>query len=238
VKRREILKMTVASTAMAAMAATATTAAAAVRAASDPARPLTPPAKGNIPVAFLVSAGAQVIDFAGPWEVFQDALLPGGEASPFDLFTVAESTQPIRATGGLQIIPDYDLNTAPLPKLVVVPAQSAPTEARKAWLRRVSQQADVTISVCTGAFVLAKAGLLAGKVATTHHDFYDKFAAAFPDISLRRGVRFVEDGNISTAGGLTSGIDLALHVVARYFGPTVAAQTATLMEYESRRWMT
>jgi transcriptional regulator GlxA family with amidase domain len=234
-KRREILKMTVASTAMAAMAATAT---AAVRAASDPTRPLTPPAKGNIPVAFLVSEGAQVIDFAGPWEVFQDALLPGREASPFDLFTVAESTKPIRATGGLQITPDYDLNTAPQPKLVVVPAQSPPTEARKAWLRRVSQQADVTISVCTGAFVLAKAGLLAGKVATTHHDFYDRFAADFPDVSLRRGVRFVDDGNISTAGGLTSGIDLALHVVARYFGRTVAAQTATLMEYESGRWMT
>lgn len=233
-KRREILKMTMASTAMAAMAATVT--AAPDRAASDPARPLTPPAKGNIPVAFLVSEGAQVIDFAGPWEVFQDALLPGREASPFDLFTVAESTKPIRATGGLQIIPDYDLNTAPQPKLVVVPAQSPPTEATKAWLRRTSQQADLTISVCTGAFVLAKAGLLAGKVATTHHDFYDKFAAAYPDVSLRRGVRFVEDGNISTAGGLTSGIDLALHVVARYYGLTVAEQTATLMEYASDRW--
>jgi transcriptional regulator GlxA family with amidase domain len=229
-KRREILKMTVASTALAATAA--------VRAASDPARPLTPPAKGNIPVAFLVSEGAQVIDFAGPWEVFQDALLPGREASPFDLFTVAESTRPLRATGGLRIIPDYDLNTAPQPRLVVVPAQSPPTEATKAWLRRTSQQADLTISVCTGAFVLAKAGLLAGKVATTHHDFYDRFAADFPDVSLRRGVRFVEDGNISTAGGLTSGIDLALHVVARYYGRTVAEQTASLMEYASARWKT
>jgi transcriptional regulator GlxA family with amidase domain len=233
-KRREILKMTAATAALAVTAA--------VRGASDSARSLKPPSKGKILVAFLISEGAQVIDFAGPWEVFQDTQLPDPNSktdgtSTFELFTVAETTNRLRATGGLQITPDYNFHGAPQPQLIVVPAQSSPTEATKAWLRRTSEQADITMSVCTGAFVLAKAGLLSGKVATTHHDFYDKFATAFPDVKLRRGMRFVEDGKISTAGGLTSGIDLALHVVERYFGRAVAQQTASLMEYESVKWI-
>jgi transcriptional regulator GlxA family with amidase domain len=231
-KRREILKIT------AATAALAVTAAVRGASASDSTRSLKPPAKGKILVAFLISEGAQVIDFTGPWEVFQDTLLPDpGSTSPFELFTVAETTNRIRATGGLQVTPDYHFHSAPQPKLIVVPAQSSPTEATKAWLRRTSEQADLTMSVCTGAFVLAKAGLLSGKVATTHHDFYDKFATAFPDVNLRRGARFVDDGNISTAAGLTSGIDLSLHVVERYFGRAVSQQTASLMEYESSKWI-
>jgi transcriptional regulator GlxA family with amidase domain len=142
----------------------------------------------------------------------------------------------LRATG---TTPLGSTLTAPQPKLrlIVVPAQSSPTGATKAWLRRASRRTDITMSVCTGAFVLAKAGLLAGKIATTHHDFYDEFATAFPDVTLRRGVRFVDDGNISTAGGLTTGIDLALHVVERYFGRSVAQQAASLMERESGRWI-
>jgi transcriptional regulator GlxA family with amidase domain len=232
--RREVLRVALATTAL---AATDT-----VHATSDSSRPLKPPANGKVSVAFLISEGAQVIDFAGPWEVFQDTLLPGrgtttDEVAPFDLFTVAETTRPIRATGGLQIIPDHDFRSAPQPKLIVVPAQSPPSEKTKAWLRRTSERTDITMSVCTGAFVLAKAGMLSGKTATTHHDFYDKFAMAFPDVNLRRGARFVEDGNISTAGGLTSGIDLALHVVERYFGREVARQTASLMEYEGGKWV-
>jgi transcriptional regulator GlxA family with amidase domain len=208
---------------------------------SKPAKPLTPPAKGKIPVAFLISDDAQVIDFAGPWEVFQDVHVPSrgptvDEMMPFQLFTVAESTKPIRATGGLKIVPDYDFTSAPTAKLIVIPAQSRPTDATKAWLRKSAQLSDVTMSVCTGAFVLGAAGMLSGQAATTHHDFYDKFAETFPDVHLQRGVRFVENDKIATAGGLTSGIDLALHVVERYFGADVAQQTAAFMEHESTRW--
>ena len=210
---------------------------------SDPKsiKPLTPPSKGKIPVAFLISSDAQVIDFAGPWEVFQDVHVPSrgttmDERMPFELFTVAESTEPIRATGGLKIVPDHDFGSAPAPRLVVIPAQSQPSVATKEWLKKVVQRTDVMMSVCTGAFVLGRAGLLSGQAATTHHDFYDKFAEAFPDVQLKRGVRFVENDKISTAGGLTSGIDLALHVVERYFGADVAQQTAVFMEHESGRW--
>jgi transcriptional regulator GlxA family with amidase domain len=93
------------------------------------------------------------------------------------------------------------------------------------------------MSVCTGAFQLGFAGLLKGREATTHHGFYESFAKEFPDVTLRRGLRFVEGPVISTAGGLTSGIDLALRVVERYFGRSVAKTTAEYMEYQSTGWV-
>ena len=94
------------------------------------------------------------------------------------------------------------------------------------------------LSICTGAFVLAEAGLLAGKKATTHHDFHDRFAAQYPSVTLERGLRFVESGrNLATAGGLTSGIDLALRVVERYFGRETARRTAEYMEYQGKGWL-
>lgn len=158
------------------------------------------------------------------------------EQTPFELFTVAQSTRPLRASGGLKIVPDHDSASAPAPKLIVIPAQQRPGEATKEWLRKTSKQTDVTMSVCTGAFVLGSAGMLSGQSATTHHDFYDKFAQLFPDVELKRGVRFVENERISTAGGLTSGIDLALDVVERYFGAALAHETAAMMEYDGSRW--
>ena len=199
---------------------------------------LTPPAEGSIPVAFAISRGATMIDFAGPWEVFQDVMLKGpqGHRSAFNLYTVAEKTEPIEASAGMKIIPDYTFDAAPAPKVIVIPAQAG-SPALHAWLRKVVDSTDVTMSVCTGAFQLGKAGLLAGKEATTHHEFFEQFAKAFPDVKLKRGLRFVENEKISTAGGLTSGIDLALRVVERYFGRETAEQTAFYMEYQSRGWI-
>jgi transcriptional regulator GlxA family with amidase domain len=101
----------------------------------------------------------------------------------------------------------------------------------------MSTSTDLIMSVCTGAFQLGRAGLLAGKSATTHHNFFEQFAKAFPDINLKRGVRFVEEERVSTAGGLSSGIDLALHVVERYFGRDVAQNTAGYMEYQGKGWI-
>ena len=206
-----------------------------------PPRKLTPPAKGKIPVAFAISEGATVIDFAGPWEVFQDVHVRErgkdmDEQMPFQLFTVSHKTEVLTGSGGLKLVPDYTFDTAPQPKVVVVPAQRG-SQALHTWLRKMSTSADVVMSVCTGAFQLGKAGLLAGKSATTHHDFFDQFAKAFPDVTLKRGLRFVEEEKISTAGGLSSGIDLALRVVDRYFGREVAQATATYMEYQSKGWI-
>ena len=199
--------------------------------------PLKPPAQGSIPVAFLISEGAQMIDFAGPWEVFQDVMVPGRMDHPFRLYTVSESTSPIRTSGGMKIVPDYTFENAPAPKVIVIPAQSQPNEATLEWIRKSTKTTDVTMSVCTGAFLLAKTGLLSGKAATTFHGAFVSFANEFPDVHLKRGARFVEDGNLASAGGLSSGIDLALRVVERYFGREVAQKTAYNMEYQGLGWM-
>ena len=203
---------------------------------------LIPPAKGTIPVAVAISDGATVIDFAGPWEVFQDVHVPErgsdmDEMMPFRLFTVSETTKPLRGSAGLQLVADYTFENAPQPRVIVVGAQRG-SDALHAWLRKASEHADLTMSVCTGAFQLAKAGLLAGKAATTHHDSLDRLAKQFPDIEVRRGLRFVETSpKLATAGGLSSGIDLALRVVERYFGRPAAERTAAYMEYQGRGWV-
>lgn len=202
---------------------------------------LTPPAKGRIPIAFCISQDVTLIDFAGPWEVFNNVMLPdrGNDAEaqmPFDLYTVSDSTHPVHS-GALQLIPNFTFENVPAPKVVVIPAQRG-SAALHNWLKQVSKSADVTMSVCTGAFQLARAGLLSGKPATTHHEFTDKLQKDFPDIAVKRGLRFVESSEkISTAGGLSSGIDLALHVVERYFGRTAAERTAAYMEYQGRGWV-
>lgn len=196
------------------------------------------PEDGVIPVAVAVSQGVTVIDFAGPWEVFQDVFFnkDGKHQMPFKLYTVSEKTDPLRGSGGLRIVPDYTFENAPAPKVIVIPAQMGSTALHE-WLRKTVPHTDVTMSVCTGAFQLAKAGLLTGKTVTTHHEFTDRLAKQYPDITVKTGLRFVEGEKISTAGGLTSGIDLALRVVERYFGREQAEATAFYMEYQSKSWM-
>jgi transcriptional regulator GlxA family with amidase domain len=199
-------------------------------------KPLTPPKEGVIPVAFVISDGAVVIDFCGPWEVFQDTNKPGTRESLFELYTVAETMKPIRATGGLQIVPDYTFESAPTPKLAVIPAQRGQTPSMLDYIRRITKTTDLTMSICTGMKVLANTGLLSGRAATTHHNAYAAFAVRYPDIQMKQGARFVEDGNLASSGGLSSGIDLALHVVERYFGREVATATAYQMEYQGEGW--
>jgi transcriptional regulator GlxA family with amidase domain len=137
----------------------------------------------------------------------------------------------------MTIVPNYSLDSAPPPKVIVIPAQSDPSDAVIAWLRNATKTTDVTMSVCTGAFLLAKTGLLSGKTVTTHHTAYAELAMAFPDIFVKRGARFVESGNLASSGGLSSGIDLALSVVERYFGRDVALSTADNLEYQGLGWM-
>ena len=233
-KRREFLEKSAALGLLAAIPSSLR--AATARPARKPVEPLKAPATGSIPVAFLVSDGAVIIDFCGPWEVFQDAYVPGRADAPFQLYTVSETAQPITASAGMKIVPDFTYETAPAPKVVVIPAQSAKSEATLAWIRKAARTADVTMSVCTGAFLLAKTGLLAGKAATTHHGSYTQFEMDFPDVRLERGARFVDEGGLASAGGLSSGIDLALHVVERYFGHGLADRTAYYMEYQGKGW--
>jgi len=194
-----------------------------------PNRPLPIPSDGTIRTAVAIGPGVNVIDMSGPWEVFQDAAVSHGRAQ-FELFTVAGSTDPVNASGGLLVTPTYTYETAPQPHVVVIPAHDA-TERTVRWLREVARRADLLMSVCTGAFVLAQTGLLDGRTATTHHQSYDALASEFPKVRVVRGRRFVEHDHIASAGGLTSGIDLALRVVERYLGRPAANATTGYMEY-------
>jgi len=152
------------------------------------------------------------------------------------LFTVAETPEIVVSGSGLKIKPDYTFANAPEVKVVVIPAQKG-SPAMIDWLKKVAPNTDVTMSVCTGAFKVAKAGLLDGQTATTHHEFYDKMEREYPAVKLLRGVRFVEHDKIATAGGLTSGTDLALRVVERYFGRPIAQAAADYMEYHGTGWI-
>jgi putative intracellular protease/amidase len=209
---------------------------------STPAERLAASAKGRIRVAFVLTQHAVMIDFAGPWEVFQDVMVPSRGADidsqhVFDLYTVSDSKQPIRVSGGMQVIPDYTFDDAPQPKVVVIPAQMGDSPKMIEWIRKMATQSDVVMSVCTGAFKLAETGLLKGKKATTHHGAYVRFQNEFPEILVQKDVRYVQsDSVIFTSGGLSAGIDLALHIVELYFGRAVAASTARTMEYEGSGW--
>lgn len=209
-------------------------------------RPLKPPATGKINVAFIISENADVMDIAGPWEVFGDSMLTtkGKPWHPsdgndmvmlFNVYTVSNSVKPLDANG-LKIVPNYSFDNAPKPQVIVIPAQVGRTPAQKAWLLANSRDADVTMSVCTGASMLAEYGLLDGQTATTHHSFEQDLQKQYPTVHFVSGTRFVENGKIATAGGLTSGIDLALHVVDRYYGQEVAQVTAELLEYHGELW--
>jgi len=192
------------------------------------------PASGEILVAFVVTDGANVMDIAGPWEAFQDTHV--GDEMPFRLIVVSDRKTPVRLTGGMTIIADYTFDDAPAPDVVIVGAQRG-ADKLVPWLRERHAKGSVIVSICTGAFKLAATGLLDGKRATTHHEFTRDFAAKFPKVTLVPGNRFVQsDARIFTAGGLTSGIDLALHIVSLYFGADVAAKTATYMEYSGTGW--
>ncbi len=213
--------------------------------ADTAAQHLQPPQGRHIQVAFALSEGAVMIDFAGPWEVFQDALPPGASGSPemvFDLYTVAPSRAPLHTSGGFRhgmtVTPDFTYADAPAPDVVVVGAQSG-GPGLTAWLKKVHAEHALILSVCTGVFRLAETGLLEGKSATTYHQRLQRFANQYPGVAVRGSVRYVQaDPLIVTAGGLSSGIDAALHIVELYFGRAVAQATADDLEYQGKGWKT
>ncbi|AOS43515.1 Isonitrile hydratase [Lacunisphaera limnophila] len=201
--------------------------------------PLAVPANGEIRVAFLLSPGAEVVDFAGPWGVFEYVFVGQDYRRPFKLYTVAAAKEPVTVSGGLTVMPNHAFADAPAPDVIVVPAIDLEKLAPSAleWLRAAQADTAVTMSVCNGSLVLGQAGLLDGKTATAHHGGYTTLRAEFPKVNVVRGVRYVEDGKIATAGGLTSGVDLALRVVERYYGREATLQTARYLEYQGTGWM-
>ncbi len=198
-------------------------------------RRLAVPAGGGLPLAIVLGEGAEVLDFTGPLEVFAAAWTEDGHAL-FKPYFVAQSKEPVTVFGNMRVIPDHTFADAPAPKVVVIPAMVDSTPEMLDWIRKVSGSTDVTMSVCNGAFVLARTGLLDGKPATAHHGGYFRFAGDFPKVQLQRGARFTESGNLASSGGISSGIDLALRIVARYLGDESAQAIADGMEYQGPGW--
>jgi transcriptional regulator GlxA family with amidase domain len=201
--------------------------------AADEAR-LTLPRSGIVKVAFVVSDNATLIDIAGPMQVFDQVQSPG--TTGFQTFTVSETRKPIKA-GTMTIVPDYTFADAPDADIVVVGAQTGSTAPYLDYLRRMNTAGKLMLSVCTGVSKFAQAGLLDGLEATSHHDFIDQFQARFPKIRFLRDKAWVHSApRIYTAGGETSGIELALHIVELYFDHDVAVKTARYMEYRGPAW--
>jgi len=197
-------------------------------------------------VGILLFNGVEVLDFAGPFEVFsRTRLVPGAdsrrsdESAPFRVFTVAASADPVRATGGLRVLPDFDFATAPAIDLLVLPGGFGTRTLLEDsttldWIRRTAQAAQQVTSVCTGSLLLARVGLLAGRRATTHSNALDLLGGLDPSIRVDREARVVEDG-IITSGGVAAGIDMAFAVVEKLCGRAVADETAKYIEYPRER---
>jgi len=193
-------------------------------------------------VGVLLFDDVEVLDFAGPFEVFSRTRLEAGvqscrsdDTSPFRVFTVAKTREPVVATGGLTVIPTYGFADAPPIDLLVVPGghgTRALLHDRETldWIGRVAEQARRVTSVCTGALLLATAGLLEGKRATTHWGALDLLASLSDRVAVEREQRVVDDG-IITSAGVASGIDMAFYVVEQLHGSAVADETAHYMEY-------
>ena len=186
-------------------------------------------------VALFLFPDVEVLDFAGPFEVFAVTDELRGYDT-FNVITVAETAAPIRARNGLRVLPDHTFTTCPSPHVLIVPGGFGTRALLKnepvlAWLRTQAASAELVVSVCTGAFLLAQLGLLDGLRATTHHECLDDLRALAPAATSDPSARFHDNGKILTAAGISAGIDCSLHVVSRLLGPAAAATTARYMEY-------
>jgi transcriptional regulator GlxA family with amidase domain len=186
-------------------------------------------------VALLLFPQVEVLDFAGPFEVLSVAD-PGAEPRPFRVRTVAREPAPLEARGGLRITPEVEIGEVMRTDLLVVPGGPGVREAlgdaeTVSWVREMAGTAEITLSVCTGALLLARAGLLAGRRITTHHENLEELGDAAQDAEVLGGVPWVDAGPVVTAGGVSAGIAAALHVVERLLGAEVAAQTARYIEH-------
>lgn len=188
-------------------------------------------------VAILIFDEVEVLDFAGPFEVFAITGQDTPEEKPFDVYLVAEEIRPVRARHGFSVNPAYTLSNCPPPDIIIVPGGVGARSARERhgvldWVRDHAAQDKLTLSVCTGALILGRAGLLEGLPATTHWTAFDVLAKDAPTADLKRDVRFVDNGQVVTSAGVSAGIDMALHIVARLCGIDVAKETAREMEYD------
>jgi transcriptional regulator GlxA family with amidase domain len=191
-------------------------------------------------VGILIFPDVEVLDFCGPYEVFSTTRLDEErrreQPSPFDVFIIAENEGPVMASGGLRVLPDHTLEDCPAIDILVVPGgwgtrREINNERLISWITQRAAQIETLTSVCTGAMLLGRAGLLDGKRATTHWRALDWMRESLSKVTVEDQLHVVEDGDVVTSAGISAGIDMALRVVARYCGLDIAQATARHMEY-------
>ncbi len=182
----------------------------------------------------------EALDFAGPFEVFTTASrvskrLHPRKAEPFQVFSVAENLQPVRARAGLCITPDFHISSHPEIDVLIIPGGVVANELLKPevlqWVSRCGSSSELVASVCTGAFILAKAGVVSSGRVTTHWEDQAELAELFPALEVINGPRWVEQGKVITSAGISAGIDMCLHIVSRLCTPSLADATARQMDY-------
>lgn len=192
-------------------------------------------------VGIFVFEQVEVLDFAGPFEVFTTASRVASRSEPeapprFRVLLLGQSSEPSRARAGLWVTPDHSLAAHPPLDVLLVPGGDVSSVREDAavarWIAATDATTRITASVCTGAFLLAKAGLLSGKSCTTHWEDVEDLSLSFPDLNVKTGVRWIDEGKIVTSAGISAGIDMSLHLVERLADRTLAMRTARQMEFD------
>lgn len=182
---------------------------------------------------------AEVLDFSGPFEVFSTANRLSPPDEQFNAFLIAETLAPVIARGGYSVNPQFSINDHPTIDLLIVVGgvhtQEVQNQRVIEWVKTTAKTAQLTASVCTGAFILAEADLLDGKKVTTHWQDLDDLRAAYPKLTVVDFQRWVDEGHIVTSGGISAGIDMSLHLVSKVFNSDLAEKTARQMEFEWRK---
>lgn len=196
-------------------------------------------------LAIYIFDEVEVLDFAGPFEVFSVCGRRTGHDIPFNVYTIAEKST-VRARNNLIITPTYQLTNCPKPDIFLIPggggyhADGSPFGSRKEmdnpilldWIREHNKTSELVLSVCTGSLILAKAGLLNGLSATTHHGAVEAMRTIAPSTTLLPEERWVDNGRIILSAGVSAGIDMSLYVISKLFGKTTADETAHYMQYD------
>jgi transcriptional regulator GlxA family with amidase domain len=188
-------------------------------------------------VGILIFDDVEVLDFAGPFEVFATTRLPDTDDRAFHVVTIAERADVVKCRGGLLVQPHNTIDDHPPLDILLVPGgygtrREATNDRLLDWIAAQDRTTRLTTSVCTGAFLLAARGLLDNLPATTHWGSIDRLKSTHPLIDVRDDVRYVDNGHILTSAGVSAGIDMSLHIVSRLLGEDVARETARNMEYE------
>ncbi|WP_316861508.1 DJ-1/PfpI family protein [uncultured Cohaesibacter sp.] len=193
-------------------------------------------------IGILLYENVEVLDFSGPFEVFTTAVRVAeklGESFVYQPVLIASSSEPVVARAGYRVLPDHDFATHPALDCLLVPGGVHEPQLENGplldWIRKQASDLSLLGSVCTGAFLLAEAGLIDGKTVTTHWEDIPDFKKRYPAIHVHERVRWVEDGALVTSAGISAGIDMALYMVERLHSRALAEQTAGQMEFDWTR---